>query len=114
MSEVRALPATWDGRPVKWHGWEAGPPVMICPPRPRECCQFCGSLEAAVSNRGSRRVIEGRDRFMASLYAYRCPTCRTDLVHDMATDETWELEDDDYATATNPTRPHAATTTEEQ
>ena len=94
------LPATWDGRPVQWHGWTAGPTVLICPPPSRECCQFCGSIEPAVHNRGSRRIIEGRDRFMPSLYAYRCPTCRRDLVHDMATDETWELEPDDYAPTT--------------
>lgn len=52
------LPPTWDGRPVTWHGWDAGPPVIMCPPPNRECCQFCGSLEAAVGNRGSRREDE--------------------------------------------------------
>jgi len=90
------LPPRWDGRPVEWHGWAAGPPVLICPPRSRSCCQFCGSLEPAVSNRGSRRVIEGRDRFMPSLIAFRCPDCHRDLVWDTSTDKTWELEPSDY------------------
>lgn len=90
------LPPLWEGRPVMWHGWGAGPPVLICPPPARECCQFCGSLEPSVSNRGSREVIVGSRRFMPSLIAHRCPDCRRDLVHDMGTDETWELEPSDY------------------
>ena len=49
-----------------------------------------------MSNRGSRRVIEGRDRFMPSLIAFRCPDCHRDLVWDTSTDKTWELEPSDY------------------
>lgn len=90
------LPPKWDGRPVTWHGWDAGVTTYVCPEPNRECCQFCGSLEPAVFNRGSRRVIEGRDRFMPSLYAYRCPTCRRDIVEETGSDEAWELEPSDY------------------
>lgn len=102
-------------------GGDAFARVFICPRPPKpECCGACGSLTPAVHARGYvarvpavshdriREVDAARARLpikarhhvapkaLLRLFAFRCPDCRHDVVHDITTDEMWDLEPSDY------------------
>lgn len=114
------LPPRWDGLAVVWDGWHAPVPVFICPPPRPSCCEGCGSTAAAVHNRGRVARVQTftvemilandetrarlpeqlrhkiKPRALVRLYAFRCPDCQLDVVHDLDTAETWTLDHTDY------------------
>lgn len=119
------LPPRWDGRAVLWEGWDEQPMVFICPPPDVPgCCLECGSVERCIINSGLRAVDETITReqiFQATcvtgemrraggpprlgsiavreLHVSRCPDCHHDIVFDLATSETWDLDATDYGNA---------------
>lgn len=85
-----ALPALWDGRPVRWVRDDRHPIVIICPPPPPEPpCPRCGHSGRHTHWRG--QVETGQ-----MLVCDRCQTCGLDTVIDMDTDEAWLLDEPDY------------------
>ena len=118
------LPRFWDGLAVVWDGWE--PPhtglMFICPPTSagRSCCPACGSQAQASRNHGRVARVPAvtheaiaaddanrerlplmlrgkrRSKALVRLFAFRCPDCRHDVVHDVDTDQVWDLDLSDY------------------
>jgi len=121
------LPPSWDGAPVKWDRFEETIDVRICPPpKHAERCG-CGSVEKPLIAKGVRDPLPGemfastkqkRGRHgtlmtlpvtvpawpVFDLIAFHCPTCNTDEVWDMRSNEWWILDTEDYG-PTGSTRP---------
>lgn len=118
------LPPLWDCEPVMWHGWS--PPEMRTTlafhlPADALACNQCGAIDENYCNFGSRvpqtdtepeivaryitpgnldevvRLVPARP--VRNLVAFRCRHCCHDRVHDLRTNQTWDLEPDDYTDA---------------
>lgn len=113
------LPPKWDGRIVKWRGWE-DVPLTLCRAGDRDVCLDCGSLAPPVINWGMfyphdgdtwEALVEATTRRTGRTYlkkrtvlehphlrfvAYRCPDCRADHVLDTDSQTWWTLDEDDY------------------
>ncbi|MFP7833115.1 hypothetical protein [Marisediminicola sp. LYQ134] len=129
-----ALPPRWDGHEVTWETMPVPTVSFICPPPEPRYCGNCGSFFPPLMVRGLRHPLDGETfdstraktgRFgrtvhiptevpawpVYDLAAFRCPTCPTDEVWDIRTDEWWELDLDDYGPAgsTHPDTVHEET-----
>lgn len=112
------LPPKWDGLAVIWEPWEPAGDIFICPAAPTGCTE-CGSTATPISSRGTVAVshivtrqrladyltnrsrlgpLAYRARILGTgrLFAYRCPDCHHDSVHDLNTRESWDLDCTDY------------------
>jgi hypothetical protein len=89
------LPPFWDGAPVTWHGWKQIETTLDWHlPLDHVACEQCGGLGGGtLINPGTRPVDGTASR---NIHAFRCPHCGRDTVWDMATDERWDLDPDDY------------------
>jgi hypothetical protein len=94
------LPVSWDGVPIEWSPW-SGPLVNLCAKgwrakdRTASCCgtlvQPTTSIGVEVDPPTPAGIVRRRYRLMA----FRC-SCGHDEVHDIATDEWWDLDETDY------------------
>lgn len=110
------LPVAWDGEPIQWGEAVAVGSVFVCPPpRPRACPE-CGQLDVAGADSyvgkvpgepvapywirdrvtGRPRKMPGWETWRPRLVLTRCLGCGHDQVHDLDTDETWDLDETDY------------------
>lgn len=95
------LPPKWDGITIEWRGWE-GPQwtsAQFHQSWQEDRCQFCGGDKQASMNLGyacDPPTPAGIKRKAMRWWAFRCPDCRGDVVHDLATDEWWTLDSTDY------------------
>lgn len=95
------LPPFWDGVPVIWLGWKTIESTLDWHlPLDQVACSQCGGLgEGTLINPGTRPATEPHEGWSAQLrdiYAFRCPHCGHDHVHDLNTNESWDLDPDDY------------------
>ena len=95
MPTQNDLPPKWDGAPVTWRGWQPIETTLDWHlPLDQTACDKCGGLGGgSLMNSGLRQTPDGPRR---NLSAARCPHCGHDSVWDMATNEHWDLEPDDY------------------
>lgn len=114
------LPPSWDGVPVEWDEWSEGRTTIILhAPADALACHQCGSVDEPKISFGSRppehpTFMSTRTKTtkksgrkytvpheveawaVRDLIASRCRHCLADVVTDLRTDETWDLEDSDY------------------
>lgn len=96
------LPPSWDGVPVTWLGWKKpmGSTLELHLPLDQQACDQCGGLgDGQLINPGTRPATEPQKGWATQyrdIYAFRCPHCGHDSVWDMATDQHWDLDPDDY------------------
>lgn len=94
------LPPFWDGEPITWHGWppeESRTTLIHHVPADRMACEQCGTVDERLTNWGSRPPTpDGPSWPVRDIWAARCRHCGHDQVHDERTNETWDLEPDDY------------------
>lgn len=120
-SRKHDLPPKWNGLAVRWGEWKKAPYVFICPsPDDLGACPKCGSIALREVNVGEVAAlpeitveqIEQREARRAELPAHargdlarlawrrlhvsRCGDCLHDVVVDMDTHETWDLDYTDY------------------
>ena len=114
------LPVSWDGEPVTWHGWsDARSTLILHVPAEQMACDQCGAVDESLINWGTRppehpaetryvqkRLKSGRTYEslqeaptypVRDIWAARCRHCGHDTVHDERTNETWDLDAEDYA-----------------
>lgn len=90
------LPPSWDGVPVTWGEWGTSDSSLAYHlPLDQLACTMCGSLAGVRINWGTRYDDE-EGRQIRNLWVARCEDCGHDTVHDEGTDETWDLDPDDY------------------
>lgn len=97
---ARPLPVRWDGVAVEWTEWGAEQ-VFLCPPEPPRPCAGCGlirprSMCRGIRHRKGRDPHTGRQRYLRSLFAYRCSACGRDEVHESGSTDWWVLDETDY------------------
>lgn len=92
------LPPKWDGIEVTWKGWQDLPVTSLdFHLKDRHVCTRCGSTQRPVLNRGLvDSTVKGVTWPIIRFFAYRCPECRLDTVHDTRRDEWWDLDTTDY------------------
>lgn len=93
---MRRMPVEWDGLEIAWEGWRYVPSSIDF--HVRECCGACGAERKPVLNFGWSYPEGPR---ILSLIAFRCQSCRLDVVKNVNDGTWWELEAEDYATAAN-------------
>lgn len=116
------LPPAWDGAPVEWSEWSTGHTTLALHiPADKLACDHCGTVEEPSINFGKRppehpTVMTTRTKTTRSgrkyevpheipswpirdLIAARCRHCGHDTVHDLRTDERWDLDESDYSPA---------------
>lgn len=98
------LPPSWDGVPVTWAGWRDEPQTSLAYHLPLDhlACDQCGSLAGRLHNAGTRPATEPREGWphpVRDIFASRCSDCGHDTVTDTRTNETWDLDPDDYSDA---------------
>ncbi|AYN57678.1 hypothetical protein PBI_KEPLER_30 [Arthrobacter phage Kepler] len=103
------LPRKWDGVELEWHGWQDQRTTLAYHlPVDQLACQQCGAVDEPLTNRGRRQFRHGVLAISgsSSLHASRCRHCSHDVVTDMDTEESWDLEPEDYGPdGSNPPEP---------
>lgn len=121
LPSLHDLPPAWDGRPVTWGPWRETRTSLVFHTSPQDqACTACGLIgepdialgtvppdpgeTVDVPNirtlRSGRTYQSGMKAIPAwpvvCLVAFRCTGCGHDTVLDQRTDETWDLDPDDY------------------
>lgn len=118
------LPPKWDGRDVTWRGWASPSPTTADFHTPVEAraCTECGAIDHLETNRGDVAALPGETETVTitkmtrsgreygkdveqpatidrALMALRCQHCNHDIVLDLTTNESWDLDSTDYTAA---------------
>lgn len=100
------LPPLWDGAPVTWHGWTVTwSTIQFHLPIDQVACDQCGGIGNRGVNWGSRPAEQGfltdppAGTLIRDISAARCQDCGHDTVTCHRTNETWDLDPDDYGDA---------------
>lgn len=94
------LPPAWDGVPVTWRPWQTGRSTLVFHVRNAElACRACGLLDEDLTAVGIIDLDIPRNGWRPRLHAHRCRGCGRDQVHDLDTDEMWDLDATDYGDA---------------
>lgn len=89
------LPPSWDGVPITWHEWTVSWSTLeFHLPLHETACDQCGGLGTRGINWGTRTTEDGTQ--CRDIVASRCQDCGHDTVTDHRTNETWDLEAEDY------------------
>lgn len=109
VTHGRPLPVSWDGVPLEWSEWSDQRTTLAYHlPVDQLACRQCGAVDEPLTSRGRRVFRHGVLAISGStaLHASRCRHCRHDVVTDMDTEESWDLEPEDYGpTGSNPPQP---------
>lgn len=93
------LPPFWDGEPVQWDPWKnIRTTLALHLPADALACDKCGTVDEPATCWGSRPAYPGPHP-IRDLSAARCRHCGHDVVTDHRTDQTWDLEPEDYGPA---------------
>lgn len=98
-ARLHDLPPSWDGVRIEWGEWSTAQTSMRFHTPPRDlACKQCGQVDQEPHIARGRRVDDTVVRLPGTglLFAFRCPGCGHDEVHDQADDTCWDLDPSDY------------------
>lgn len=97
VDQFGPLPISWDGDPVEWGSWEPTVPIWMCDRSRRKPAQeLCGGCHRSAAG---QPIAWGKIRGRRALAAFRCMGCGHDVVHELRTDDVWDLGPEDYGLA---------------